>query len=642
MVTWKNKKFYIDGEPFQIYGGSIHYFRSMPDKWYDLLLKLKNCGLNTVETYCPWNLHEPRPGEYDFSGRLDLERFIETAAELGIYVILRPGPYICAEWDFGGLPAWLLADKNMRVRTDEGEYLNYVKRYFDHLMPRILPHLQTKGGNVILMAVENEYGSFGNSTQYMNKCADMIKGYGIDIPIFTSDGHSKLFLDGGHADDCLCAVDFGYSQGEIYEAHTADLDARQPQAPWLHIEFWIGMFTQWGEPAQSYAPEYVAKEVRKHLEKGMNFVFYMFHGGTNFGFTSGANVFNRDLERPLYYRYYSDTTSYDYDALLNEWGEVTPKYLAVQQVMSEHLGITLPKPEPVPVMALGDIPLTEAGELFENLVNIGEHHTSSYLHHMEYYGQNMGYILYRTKIENQNAISYLAVNGVADIAHVYFNGIYRGTLHRNDEETYLPADWMIDGGTLDILVENQGRVNFGAAMHMGDRKGILGNVVMQGVGGPGQNIFNWDVYTLPMDDLSKLVYADTALHTTDNTLHTADTALYTTNNTLYTADTALQTAEDTPDRPMFYKGTFKAEEKKDCFIHLENFEKGFVTVNGFNLGRYWNIGPQQSLYLPAALLKEENEIIVFDVHPTVNPVVSIRDYHVLDSMKTDKGPETIM
>lgn len=614
MVTWKNKKFYMNGEPFQIYGGSIHYFRSMPDKWYDLLLKLKNCGLNTVETYCAWNLHEPQPGVYDFSGRLDIERFIKTAAQLGLYVIIRPGPYICAEWDFGGLPGWLLADQNMRVRTDEGEYLQYVERYFDHLMPHILPYLETRGGNVILMAAENEYGSFGNNTQYMNKCVDLIKKYEIDIPIFTADGHSKMFLDGGHADGCLCALDFGYDRGELYDAHTAALEARQPEAPPFHVEFWIGMFSHWGEPTQSYKPEYVAEEVRKHLEKEMSFVLYMFHGGTNFGFTSGANLFDYDLERPLEFTYYSDTTSYDYDALLNEWGEITPKYLAVQKVMSEHLGVELPKADPIPLMSIGDVPLTEAGELFDNLVNIGTHHVSSHLHHMEYYGQNMGYILYRTRIETQNPTYLLAVNGMADIAHIYFNGIYRGTIHRNDKKQYLPAQWLSDGGTLDILVEHQGRVNFGAVMHMGERKGILGNVVIYGVNGPRQNLFNWDVYTLPMEDLTKLVYADKQLNT----------------------------AQNTPDRPMFYKGTFQAEEKKDCFVHLENFNKGFVTVNGFILGRYWEIGPQLSLYLPASVLKDENEIVVFDIHPTRNPTVSIRDHHILDSIKTDKGPETIV
>lgn len=610
MITWKNKKFYINDEPFEIHGGSIHYFRSMPEKWYDLLLKLKNCGLNTVETYCPWNLHEPQPEEYDFSGMLDLDRFIETAQELGLYVILRPGPYICAEWDQGGLPGWLLKDKNMRLRTSEGDYLKYVRKYFDKLMPHIIPHLETNGGNIILVAAENEFGSFGNSTDYMNICAEMLREYGVDVPIITADGHTKMFLDGGHADGCICGIDFGYDQGDLNKEHTKWVEEIQPDAPILHIEHWIGMFARWGEPAQSYPKEHVAEEVRKHLEQGVNFVLYMFHGGTNFGFTNGANVFNRDPERALFFTYYPDVTSYDYDALLNEWGEITPKYLAVQQVMSEYLGRELPVAEPLPTMEIGDVELTEGAELFDNLTEIGETHHSQYPHHMEYYGQNEGYILYRTTIKHKNAINLLAINDLADKAYVYFNGEYKGSVHRNSENKYLHAEWMIEGGVLDIIVENQGRVNFGAAVHLGDRKGLLENVVMYGVNGPGQNIFDWEVYTLPMKDLSQLKFK--------------------------------KIEEEEADRPMFYRGTFEAEEKKNCFIHFDNLGKGFIVVNGFNLGRYWEIGPQKSLYVPAEILKDENEIIIFDIHPAKKKSVSIKDYHILNAMASDENPETIM
>ena len=611
MVTWKDRQFYINDEPIEIHAGSIHYFRSMPDKWYDLLLKLKNCGLNTVETYCAWNLHEPYQGEYDFTGRLDIERFIQIATELGLYVIVRPGPFICAEWEFGGLPGWLLADERMRFRTDEGEYLDYVRTYFRHLMPHIIPYLETNGGNVILIAAENEYGSFGNSTQYMNKCVDMLIDCGVDVPIFTSDGHMQMFLDGGHADGCLCALDFGYTDGVLNSEHTDALWKRQPDAPAFHVEFWIGMFSHWGRPAQIYKTEYVAEELQKHLEQNMSFSFYMFHGGTNFGFTNGANMFLEHPEQKRRYTYLPDVTSYDYDALHTEWGEITPKYKAVQKIMSQHLGVELPTPEPVPLMSLGDINLTEKAGLFENLTQIGNHYTSSYLHNMEYYGQNYGYILYRTNVCPTERIHMLAIDGVADRALVYFNGIYRGIIHRNDDKDYLEVDgWMDEGGVLDILVENQGRVNFGPEMDKGDRKGILKHVIMYQKFGPSHILCNWDVYTLPMEQLERLEYK-----------------------------TDMEVVEN---RPIFYKGTFKAGEKKDCFIHPDNFTKGFIVVNGFNLGRYWEIGPQRSLYLPGSILKDENEIIVFDEKPSSNPVISIKDYHILDSMKTDEGPETIM
>lgn len=615
MVTWKEKQFFIDGEHFEIHGGSIHYFRSMPDRWYELLLKLKNAGLNTVETYCAWNLHEPQPGVYDFSGRLDLERFLKTAEELGLYVILRPGPYICAEWEFGGLPGWLLADESMRVRTREGEYLSYVKRYFEHLMPYVIPHLQTNGGNIILVAAENEYGSFGNDRAYMNECVALLKDSGVDVPIFTSDGHTGMFLDGGRADGCLCALDFGYDKGQLNEGHTKALRQRQPDAPILHVEFWIGMFSHWGKPAMVYSEKYVEEEIRKHLEQHVNFCLYMFHGGTNFGFTNGANYFADDPSQPGKFLYYPDVTSYDYDAVLTEWGEITPKYLGIQKAMSEYLGKELPMPEKVPVMSLGEIPLEKTCDLFDNLEQIGRHHHSVQLHHMEYYGQNFGYILYRTKVVPAERICEMYLHGLADRALIYFNGTFRGTLDRNHEDKLLIDGWMDEGGTLDILVENQGRINFGYKMDRGDRKGILESVVIRQDMGPSETLYNWDVYCLEMDDLCQL----------QNWEEITSSSL-----------------ADEQKQPHFYKGTFRCEEKKDCFVHLDSFTKGFVSVNGLLLGRYWEIGPQKSLYLPGSILQEENEILIFDEKSAKAPVVSILDSHVLDSMKTDIGPETIV
>lgn len=608
MVTWKDRQFFIDGEPFEIHGGSIHYFRSMPEKWYDLLLKLKQAGLNTVETYCAWNLHEPKPGQFDFTGRLDIERFIRTAQELGLYVILRPGPYICAEWEGGGLPGWLLADERMRLRTEEGEYLSYVERYFRQLMAHVISHLQTNGGNIILVAAENEYGSFGNNLSYMNRCVALLKECGVDVPIFTSDGHTDMFLEGGHAEDCLCALDFGYDKGELNEEHLAALKRRQKDAPLLHVEFWIGMFSHWGKPAVTYQAEYVREEVRKHLEQHVNFCLYMFHGGTNFGFMNGANYFADQPEQPGRFFYYPDITSYDYDALLTEWGEITPKYLEVQKIMSEYLGKELPKPKPVPLMTIGDVKLQPAGGLFENLEEIGTPHTSVQLHHMEYYGQNYGYILYRTKVAPAKQICELFLHGLADRAAIYFNGSFRGYLDRNHSESMSVDGWMDEGGTLDILVENQGRINFGYKMDRGDRKGILESVVIRQNAGPSQTLYHWKVFTLEMDHLERLRVKGC----------------------------------EKEGQPFFYKGTFHTEEKKDCFVHLEPFTKGFVSVNGFLLGRYWKIGPQKSLYLPGSILREENEIIVFDEQPCVSPVVSIRADHILHAMETEAGPETIV
>jgi len=610
MLTWKNRQFYLNDEPFEIHSGAIHYFRSLPDKWPELLQKLKNCGMNTVETYCAWNLHEEYPTQFDFEGRLDVGHFIDLAAEIGLYVIMRPGPFICAEWEAGGLPAWLLRDENFRARTDEGEYLNYVKRYFDELMPHLISRMETRGGNIIMFAAENEYGSFGNNTNYMNKCVNLLKSYGVDVPIITADGHTMPFLQGGHADDCLCGLDFGYD-GNIIEEHYESQAILQPNAPFFHIEHWVGMFSHWGEPSQHYGTQHVENEVKHHLEHGNSFNLYMFHGGTNFGFTSGANGGGMDIEdNHKKCRYLPDVTSYDYDALLTEWGEVTPKYLAVQNVMSKHLGVKLPENKPVPLMSLGEIPLTQTADLFNQIEAIGGQHTSSCIHGMEYYGQNQGYILYRTYAYPRKGAQVLHISGIADHVHIYFNGIHRGTIYRNDEKQSLElGDWFEEGGTLDLLVGALGRLNFGPDMLRGDRKGILDQVYISHYRGPRQALCNWEVYTLPMDNLDKLTFQDSDCITT---------------------------------MPSFFKGTFKTDKQHDCFVHPEGFTKGFIVVNGFNLGRYWNIGPQLSLYLPGSILKAENEIIIFDEEPVSNPKLVIKDEHIISSMSTDVGPVTIV
>lgn len=591
MFEWKNQKFYKDGKELIIFSGAVHYFRTLPEQWYDRLYKLKCCGLNTVETYCCWNLHEPEEGRFDFEGIKDIERFVKTAEELGLYVIIRPGHYICAEWENGGLPAWLLKDDSIHLRTTDDAYWSKMVKYFDELMKRLVPHLETNGGNIIMMAVENEYGSFGNSREYMNKCAQLMRDEGVNVPLFTADGNTVMFLNGGMADGAFPGLDFGYARCVKREFYQSAIE-KCPEAPLFHAEHWIGGFTHWGEANRTYSAELTAKEVRDQVEQGMSFNLYMFHGGTNFGFYNGANNFPSN-DNNLVDVYCADVTSYDYDALLTEWGECTEKYFAVQKVMEEYLGKKLPKPEPVETQTIGEVTLEKKASLFDNLDNIGTRFRDNVPYNMEHYGQDYGYILYRCEIKTKQPISLLALKGVKDRAHIYFNGIYRGTVDRNAQRPCLEPDgWMNDGGVLEILVENQGRINFGPDMLHGDRKGICGCVYVWDRQGPRQLLCDWDIYTLPMTGLDKLVCTGDRL-------------------------------------PAFFSGTFEAAEKKDCFIHLKNFTKGFVTVNGFNLGRYWNIGPQMSLYLPWPILKDKNEIIVFEEEAVSEPKVSILDYHIL-------------
>lgn len=607
MVSWHDNSFYIDDEPIHIFSGSIHYFRSLKEQWRDLLYKLKCAGLNTVETYCCWNLHEENEGEFCFDGNLDIEYFISLAQELGLYVILRPGPYICAEWEFGGLPGWLLSDDNIRPRTEDNRYLSAVKNYFDELIPRIIPHLQTNGGNIILMAVENEYGSFGNSTKYMNICAEMLLSYGIDVPLVTADGHSALFLDGGHTDKNLMTLDFGYDNLSV-SSHFNEQQNRQPNSPMMHMEHWIGAISHWGEPLMTYDASKVAKEVRNHLNENIDFNLYMFHGGTNFAFTNGANDISIKCGEYERVGYNPDVTSYDYGAPLTEWGECTDKYFAIQKEMEKYYGYSLPKPKKVPVQSIGDIKFKKATSLFSNLDKIGERHFSPTPRNMEHYKQNFGYILYRTKITTDVVPEKLVFGHFADRVSIYFDGIYRGTLYRNDNKNYISVgNWFKKGGVLDLLVENMGRINFGPEMCVGDRKGLLDYVYITYKFGPRQLLHNWDIYTLPMKNLDKLEYKGTK-----------------------------------SKQPTFYKGYFSSYEKKDCFVHPTGFTKGFIVVNGFNLGRFWNIGPQMSLYLPWPILKDENEIIVYNETDVENPMVSIKDYHTLDSIKTEDIPETVV
>lgn len=597
MLTWHNKKFYKDGKEILIRAGSIHYFRTHPDQWYDRLYKLKCCGLNTVETYCCWNIHEPVEGIFNFEGFADIERFIKIADSLGLYVILRPGPYICAEWENGGLPAWLLKNDGIHLRSLDENYWNKMEKYMRVLIGRIKPFLETNGGNIIMVAVENEYGSFGNSREYMNKCLSLLQELGVEVPLFTTDGNTKMFINGGEADGAIIGANFGYANG-VKKEYFDEIAIRRPDTPFFHTEHWIGGFDHWGDKQHKYSAQLTANEVKQQLEQDISFILYMFHGGTNFGFYNGANSFP-SKENNMVDIYYSDVTSYDYDALLTEWGECTEKYFAVQKVIGDYLGQELPKPAMVETQSIGEVELNKKASLFDNLNNIGKHFKDDIPYNMEHYDQDYGYILYRCEIKTEQPIALLALKNINDRCHVYFNGIYRGTVDRNMERTCIEPDgWMDKGGVLELLVENQGRINFGPAMLHGDRKGICDLVYVWGKQGPRQLLCDWDIYTLPMKELEKLSYTGDRL-------------------------------------PAFFSGCFKAQPKKDCFVHLDNFTKGFVVVNGFNLGRYWNIGPQLSLYIPGPILEENNEIIVFEEEKVIKPTVSVLDYHTLGGKQQD-------
>ena len=591
MLEIKNKEFYMNGKPFKIYSGAMHYFRILPEYWEDRLTKLKLAGFNTVETYVCWNLHEPKPNEFCFDGLLDIVKFIETAKKVGLYCIVRPGPYICAEWDFGGLPAWLLKDKNMQIRCNYPDYLSCVERFYKKLLPMLVPHLETNGGNIIAMQVENEYGSYGNDKEYLKFIESLMNECGIDVLYFTSDGNWKNMLSGGSLPHIYKVLNFGSKAKTAFNC----LKDFENNGPNMCGEFWCGWFDHWGDKHHTRDASSVGKEIKDFLDIGASFNFYMFHGGTNFGFTAGANQNPGKAYEPT-------VTSYDYCALLNEWGDYTPAYHEIREILCAYQGIEMTElPESPKLQTIGNVELTEFASLFDNLSNIAEKHYAPVPESMEYFNQNFGLIYYETVISGKYDISPLNIKGVHDFGYVYFDDKYKKRISRleyTSESKGLKALFSkknsgkflmsaINGNRkIGVLVDAMGRVNYGE--HMTDRKGItdiyIGN----------QRQMGYDVYTIPLDNLDKLEYK-----------------------------------ADKKEVPLFLKGSFKANSNNDCFVHLNGFKKGYVWVNGFSLGRYWEIGPQKSLYLPGALLKEENEIIVLEMEGFSNPAVSITDKHNL-------------
>ncbi len=567
VLSYKGKNFYLDGKPFTVISGTMHYFRIPKEYWRDRLLKLKECGFNTVETYTCWNLHEPREGEFDFEGNLDIETYIDTAAELGLHVILRPGPYICAEWEFGGLPAWLLNYENMPLRCYDEDFLTLLRRYYGELLRRVRPRLAKNGGNIFMLQIENEYGSYGDDKRYLRAIVDIYRENDADCLFFTSDGPCYTMLSGGTLDEYLAVANFGSAP----KKQLSVMKELYPDRPLMCGEFWSGWFDHWHEEHHVRPAEEIVGCVREFAELGASFNFYMFHGGTNFGFTNGAN----------YYDFYQPTiTSYDYNAPLSEAGDRTETYYRVREILSERYG-KAPKltASESKKSAYGKLRLDEVAYLFDNIDNISAPVEVVEPKYMEQIGQSFGYVLYRTKIKGPKDRAELNADAVHDRAQVFVNGEKCATWERWDKQGIKNARVEIelgrdDSADIDILVENMGRVNYGPKLR--DRKGLHG--VRIGY----QHHFGWQMYPLDMQDLSGLSFAPAA---------------------------------GSSEKPTFLKGYLTIEgTPADTFMRLDGSTKGFVIVNGNNIGRYFNpAGPQKTLYVPAPFLKSgQNEILVFE------------------------------
>ena len=578
----------VDGKPVRLISGAIHYFRVHPELWDDRLDKAVAFGLNCVETYIPWNFCEPERGRFDLTGNADFGAFLDKVQAHGLYAIVRPGPYICSEWENGGFPAYLAAIPGLELRRYNEPYLAEVRRYFAAILPGLVSRQYTHGGPLLMLQVENEYGSYGHDKRYLRFLADLMREAGVDVPLFTSDGGGDHFLEGGTLPDCLKTVNFGSRPERAFGA----LKRFQPDGPEMCMEFWNGWFDHWGEKHHvriaGNSPDGAAEVFETMLKRGASVNFYMFHGGTNFGFTNGANGNPGSPYAPT-------VTSYDYDCPLSEAGDPTEKFRACQAVIrryadSRNIRDIAPsrKIAPPPVRLTASVPVRDALEALGDISG-----TAVTPPDMDALGQTFGFIHYRKHLDGPLDHAPLRLLKVHDYAQVWLDGKYLGSRYRDTEgREPFTVDVPPEGAELELLVENCGRINYGPYLGQ-DRKGIAGSVLIE-----LQMQFDWAYRTLPMRDVSQLKFG------------------------------AFQDAPAT-----FHRGEFELAETADTFLARPGV-KGVVWINGFNLGRYWNVGPQETLYVPSPVLKTgRNEIVVLELEKLLASQVVFRD-------TPDLGPET--
>jgi beta-galactosidase len=562
--------FLLDGEPFRVLSGALHYFRVHPDHWADRIHKARLMGLNTIETYVAWNEHSPRRGEFRTTGGLDLARFLRLVADEGMYAIVRPGPFICAEWDNGGLPGWLFGDPEVGVRRSEPKYLAAVEEYFDQLLPIVQPLQIQHGGPVILVQIENEYGAYGDDKDYLRELTRMTRAHGIDVPLTTIDQPTHRMLEDGGLPELHKTGSFGSRATE----RLATLREHQPTGPLMCAEFWCGWFDHWGAHHHTTSVEDSARELDELLAAGASVNVYMFHGGTNFGLTNGAN--DKGVYQPT-------VTSYDYDAPLSESGEPTAKYHAFRSVIAKYA----PVPDESPAIATAAPAIRTAFEatmpLWRALPALTRAELSSETAPtVEDLEQYRGFTLYECRAPRGGVLEFAEVR---DRAQVFLDGASVGVLDRDhhDRSIVLPH-----GGRLRVLVEDQGRVNYGP--RIGERKGLIGPVTLGGV-----PLREWSTIALDLEgaDAATLVLSRGADAVTRPSAPLAG--------------------------PVLARAEFDLDQPADLFLSTDGWSKGTAGVNGFPLGRYWSKGPQRTLYVPAPATRAgRNELVVFEQQATVD------------------------
>ncbi|KAM4546396.1 beta-galactosidase-1-like protein 2 [Fundulus diaphanus] len=565
-----SSQFTLEGEPFRILGGSVHYFRVPRAYWGDRLMKMKACGINTLTTYVPWSLHQPEKGAFNFHTQLDLEAYISLAAELGLWVILRPGPYISADMDLGGLPSWLLRDGSMRLRTTHPGFTQAVNTYFDKLIPKVVPLQFKKGGPIIAVQVEDEYGSFAKDQGYMVFIKEALQSRGISELLLTSDNTNTL--KSGGVDGVIRSVKLQ----KLNQRNIQELSAAQPNNPSMVMEYWTGWYDAWGDLHHVLPPEDMVSTVREILRRGMSVNLYMFHGGSNFGFMSGA------VSDPSYRALVS---SYDYDAPLSEDGEYTAKYHLLRDLFSRYnsRGDILPDMPTLryreayePAIMYQHLSLWDALSLAEGPFKSSKAISMENLPANNANGQSYGYTLYETTITSGGLLQ--SGDNVRDRALVFVDRRYIGLFNHQNLELAVP-----DGKekrTLSFLVENCGRVHRGRDLDK-QHKGLVGDILLNHIPLRDFTIYSLDLKPSFIDSLYQAPWKN---------------------------------LPENPSFPGFFMGRlFAYGYPSDTFVKLPGWEKGVVFINGLNLGRYWSIGPQQALYLPGPFLNSGiNQVFVFE------------------------------
>lgn len=579
----RDGQFYLENETIQLICGEMHYPRIPQEYWRDRLQRAKAMGLNTVSAYVFWNYHERQPGVFDFDGQADLAKFVTMAHEEGLYVILRPGPYVCAEWDFGGYPSWLLKEKGMVYRSNDEKFLLACNRYINRL-GKELSHLTIEnGGPIIMVQVENEYGSYDDDKEYLEKLRNMILDAGFNVPLMTCDGAGQM--QAGSVNGVLATVN-----GAVGEDIFKSVDRFSPGGPYFVAEFYPAWFDVWGTRHSYRDYKKPTQQLEWMVKNGVSVSIYMFHGGTNFEYTNGANTA---------YGYAPQPTSYDYDAPLGEYGNAYPKYYAFREVLQKHLhkGKPLPDvPAENPIIEIPEIVLKESAPLSDAFATRKE---SVHPLSMEELNQDFGYIHYETSIKKV-VKGQLTIKDVRDYAVVLLNGKQIGSLDRRHRQSTVDIEVTEVPAKLEIIVENVGRVNYGSDI-LNNRKGITEKVSIN-----GEELVKWVITPLP--------------------LYKAPVDDYT------------YVAKEITGQPAFHKATFQLAKTGDTFLDLSNFGKGAVWINGRSLGKFWNIGPQQTLYVPAPWLKKgDNELVVFALEDTGARKLSALKQPILDHLGVDKN-----